>query len=62
MRRSSSATAWIPRTSGPGTRAWKASCGVAETADDVVNFYDVIFNAHFSSQDRADLAAFLRSL
>jgi hypothetical protein len=34
----------------------------AETIDDVVNFYDVIFDAHLSSQDRQDLAAFLGAL
>jgi hypothetical protein len=36
--------------------------GAAETLEDVVNYYDVILQAHFTRQDRADLEAFLSSL
>jgi cytochrome c peroxidase len=36
--------------------------GAAATIEDLVNFYDTIFQAHFTVQDRADLAAFLRSV
>jgi cytochrome c peroxidase len=36
--------------------------GAAAEIEDVVNFYDTIFQAKFTDQERADLAAFLRSL
>ena len=36
--------------------------GAAATIEDVVNFLDTILQAKFTDQDRADLAAFLRSL
>jgi cytochrome c peroxidase len=36
--------------------------GAAESIEDVVNFYDVIFRAQFSARDRNDLLAFLRAL
>jgi len=51
-----------PILRGLATRAPYFHNGAAESIEDVVNFYDVIFDAHFSRQDRADLQAFLRSL
>jgi len=51
-----------PILRGLATRAPYFHNGAAETIDDVVNFYDVIFQANFSSRDRSDLAAYLRSL
>jgi len=51
-----------PILRGLATRAPFFHNGAAETIEDVVNFYDVIFDAHLSRQDRADLEAFLRSL
>jgi cytochrome c peroxidase len=51
-----------PILRGLATRAPYFHNGSAATIDDVVNFYDVIFQAKFTTQDRTDLAAFLRSL
>jgi hypothetical protein len=51
-----------PILRGLATRAPYFHNGAAETIEDVVNFYDTIFQAKFTHQDRADLAAFLRSL
>jgi len=51
-----------PILRGLATRAPFFHNGAAENIEDVVNFYDVIFDAHFSRQDRVDLEAFLRSL
>jgi cytochrome c peroxidase len=36
--------------------------GAAETLDDVVNFYNAIFDLHLTDQQHADLVAFLRVL
>ena len=51
-----------PILRGVATHAPYFHNGAAATIDDVVNFYDTIFQARFTDQDRADLAAFLRAL
>jgi cytochrome c peroxidase len=51
-----------PILRGLATHAPYFHNGAAATIEDLVNFYDTIFTAHFSDQERADLAAFLRSL
>jgi cytochrome c peroxidase len=51
-----------PILRGLATRAPYFHNGAAATIEDVVNFYDTILQAKFTNQDRADLAAFLRSL
>ncbi|MBV9603016.1 MAG: hypothetical protein JOZ87_40090, partial [Chloroflexi bacterium] len=51
-----------PILRGLATHAPYFHNGAAATIEDVVNFYDTIFQAKFTDQDRDDLAAFLRSL
>jgi cytochrome c peroxidase len=51
-----------PILRGLATHAPYFHNGAAATIEDVVNFYDTIFQARFTDQERADLAAFLRSL
>ena len=51
-----------PILRGLATHAPYFHNGAAATIEDVVNFYDTILQAKFTDQDRADLAAFLRSL
>ncbi len=50
-----------PILRGLATHAPYFHNGAAATIEDLVNFYDTIFAAHFSDQDRADLAAYLRA-
>jgi hypothetical protein len=52
----------IPTLRGLAPRAPYFHNGSAATLDDVVAFYDTRFNIGLTAQDRADLAAFLRSL
>lgn len=51
-----------PILRGLASRAPYFHNGAAATIEDVVNYYDTILSAHFTDQDRADLAAFLRAL
>ena len=51
-----------PILRGLATHAPYFHNGAAATIEDVVNYYDTILQAKFTDQDRADLAAFLRSL
>jgi cytochrome c peroxidase len=50
-----------PTLRGLATRPPFFHNGAAETIEDVVNFYDVIFQARMSRQDREDLEAYLRA-
>jgi len=50
-----------PILRGLATRAPYFHNGAAATIEDLVNFYDTIFSMHLSSQERADLAAYLRA-
>jgi cytochrome c peroxidase len=50
-----------PILRGLATRAPYFHNGAAETIEDVVNFYDVIFQARMSRQDLRDLEAYLRA-
>jgi cytochrome c peroxidase len=51
-----------PILRGLATHAPYFHNGAAATIEDLVNFYDTLFSARFTDQERADLAAYLRAL
>ena len=62
MRTASQNAFKTPQLRGLAAHAPYFHNGMARTIEDVVEFYNVRFKAEFTEQERADLAAFLKSL